>query len=93
MSDKYHNNYIKYGWGNNLYDKRRNAEDIFWFKFGKCTQEPMSWRQECVRAADLIYQSTDKQIVINFSGGIDSEIICMSFLLAEHPFKVHICKF
>jgi len=93
MSDQYYNNYIKYGWGSSLYGKRENSEDTFWYKFGSCTQPPMDWRSECVRAADLIYQSTDKEILIYFSGGIDSEIVCRSFIEAGHPFKVRICKF
>jgi len=93
MSDQYHNNYITYGWGNKLYGKRENDEDIFWYKIGSCTQEAMDWRSECIRAADLMYQSTDKHIVVHFSGGIDSEIICRSFLEAGRPFKVRICNF
>ena len=93
MGDQYYNNYLKYGWGDNIYGNRTNKKEKFWFKFGKCTQPPMDFRSECLRAADLIYQSTDKEIVVHFSGGIDSEIICISFLLLRHPFKVHICRF
>ncbi len=93
MSDQYYNSYITYGWDDNIFGKRIYDDEIFWYKFGRCTQQPMDWRSECLRAADLIYQSTDKQILIHFSGGIDSEIVCKSFLENGHPFKVRICRF
>lgn len=93
MSDQYHNNYITYGWGDNTYGKRLTADETFWYKFGPCTQTPMDFRAECIRAADLIYQSTEKEVVIHFSGGIDSEIICRSFIEAGHPFTACICRF
>lgn len=88
-----HNNYIKYGWGNQLYGVRQNDSDKFWFKFGACTQEPMSFRDECIRAAKLLYEGTEKKILVHFSGGIDSEIICRSFLLLNIPFEVCIWKY
>ena len=85
-------NCLQYGWGDKLYGKRETA-DKMWVKFKKCTQKPMSWREECIRAADMIYQSTDKNILVHFSGGIDSEIICRSFLENGHPFKAMIFRF
>jgi hypothetical protein len=91
---QYLNNYVEYGWGDNLYGWREKTEDKFWFKYKKpCTQRPMSWRDECIRAADLLYQSTDKKILVHLSGGIDSEIICRSFLENGHPFEVSIGRF
>ena len=85
-------NYIKYGWGNKLYGKRENL-DKMWVKFDPCTLKPMSWREECIRAVDMMYQSTDKQMLVHFSGGIDSEIICRALLENNHPFKVSIGRF
>jgi len=93
MSDNYHNDYIKYKWGTNSYKERTNKNEIFSCRFEPCTEISQSWRLECIRAADLIYQSTDKNITIHFSGGIDSEIICRSFIELGHPFKVCICRF
>lgn len=78
-----HDNYIKYGW-----DKGK-----FYVKYGRCKREPMSFRNECINAADLIYDSTEKKILIHFSGGIDSEVVCRSFLEAKHPFEVCIWKY
>lgn len=88
-----HNNYIKYGWGDKLYGKRENNEDKFWFKFGKCEREPKDFRSECIIAAKLIYESTNKKIIIHFSGGLDGEIICRSFLYSNLPFEVCIWKY
>lgn len=88
-----HNNYIKYGWGNQLYGRRQKDEDKFWFQFGKCEKEPQDFRTECIRAAKLIYESTEKKLVVHFSGGIDGEIVCRSFLENKIPFEVCIWKY
>lgn len=88
-----HNNYIEYGWGEQLYGYRRNTKDKFWFKFNKCTQHPLDFRSECIRAVKLIYESTEKKILIHFSGGIDSEIICRAFIEANLPFEVCIWRY
>ena len=88
-----HNNYIKYGWGNQLYGTRQSDDDKFWMKFGSCTQEPLDFKSECIRAARLLYEGTEKKILVHFSGGIDSEIICRSFLEAKVPFEVCIWKY
>lgn len=93
MSDHYHNDYIKWGWDYGLYGKRKTSDEKMWYEFGQCTQKPMNFRLECVRAADLIYKSTDKKLLVHFSGGIDSEIICRSLMICNHPFEVSICRF
>jgi len=91
MAHKTHNDHFKYSWGEN--QKRKSSEDKFWFQLGPCSREPMDFRSECIRAADLIYHSTEKEIVVQFSGGIDSELICLSFMEAGHPFHARIYRF
>lgn len=86
-----YNNHLKYNWSGKK--KRTSKDDIFNCDVGVCTQTPMDFRAECMRAADLMYQSTDKELVVHFSGGIDSEIICKSLIYCNHPFKVSIGKF
>jgi hypothetical protein len=81
-------NYIEYGWGSEKYGKRTRDEDKFWIKYGRCEREPKDFRSECINAAKLIYKSTEKKIVVHYSGGIDSEIVCRSFLEAKVPFEV-----
>lgn len=50
-------------------------------KTGKCSNMPMSFKEEAIRAANLIkQQAADKDIWISFSGGIDSEFIINVFL-------------
>jgi len=78
-----HNNYIKHGW-----DKGK-----FWIKYGRCEREPLSFRDECIIAADKIYNSTEKKILIHYSGGIDSEVVCRSFLEAKRSFEVCIWRY
>lgn len=60
--------------------------------YGKCDQNVMTWRNECIRAAKLIRESNKEDIKVHFSGGIDSEIVARSFLLANIPFSVVICR-
>jgi hypothetical protein len=88
-----HKNFIKYGWGNQTYGHRTSSDAKFWIKYGRCNTEPSDFRNECIRAARLIYESTNKKILIHLSGGIDSEIICRAFLEAKLPFEVCIWKF
>lgn len=83
-----HNNYIQYGWGNQLYGVRTNSSDKLWMKYGSCKREPEDYRQECINAAKNIYESTEKKILIHLSGGIDSEVVCRSFLEAGINFEV-----
>lgn len=89
----FHDNYLTWGWGSHIYGKRHSDDEKFWVEHGPCTQPPMDWRSECIRATDLIYQSTDKKIVVYYSGGIDSEIVCKSFIENGHPFEVLIAKY
>jgi hypothetical protein len=88
-----HNNYIKYGWGNQLYGKRESSEDKFWFEFGRCEREPLDFREECLIAAKLMYEATEKTLVIHLSGGIDGEIICLALLKQNLPFEVCVWKY
>jgi len=93
VADHYYNDFITWGWGDPISDKRRSKNEKMIYKFSQCTKQPMNWRKECVRAADLMYQSTDKKLLVHFSGGIDSEIICRSLMICNHPFEVSICRF
>lgn len=47
-----------------------------------------NWFNECVNTAHYIRNSTDKDIIIANSGGIDSEAVCWAFLAAGIKFKV-----
>ena len=68
--------------------------DHEWYcEFGKCETQPLGFREECHRTAQLIYESTDLVPNILFSGGIDSEVVLRSFRDIGLPFKVSILQF
>lgn len=83
-----HENYVEYGWGSKKYGKRTNDEDRFWIKYNRCEREPLDFKSECLNAARLIYESTEKKIYVHYSGGIDSEVVCLSFIKENIPFEV-----
>jgi len=59
----------------------------FEVKFKKCSQAPLSWKEEIYKAAVKIAQSTTKTIYLCMSGGIDSEVMCQAFWDQKIPFK------
>jgi hypothetical protein len=56
------------------------------------TRIPADWYQECLNTAKYISSLADKPIAIAFSGGIDSEVVCRSFLSSNIPFTPIIFK-
>lgn len=58
-----------------------------------CTQKSTTYYEECIRAAKLIAEESSKQIVLMFSGGIDSEFMLNIFKDAQVDFKVAIISY
>ena len=56
--------------------------------FNKTLRPHQSWPQEILNAVDTIKASTDKDLVVCYSGGIDSELICWALLKKNIDFKV-----
>lgn len=81
--------YVEHGW----FIDRKSKDDTFIIEHGKCSYEPGSWKDECLIAAQKIYESTDLPINIMFSGGIDSEIVVQSFMQINIPFNISILQF
>lgn len=82
-----HNNHLKFGWGDGLYNFD-NKDQQFWLKFEPAQYMPTSFKDECIRAARLIGESTQKKILLGLSGGVDSEVAARSFLDAGVDFEV-----
>lgn len=61
--------------------------------FQSCDHPPASWFQECVNTAQYISENTQDPLMIAYSGGIDSEIVCRYFLEINVPFKVFTLKY
>ncbi len=80
-------NHFKFGYNNSWFNKRSSPNDIWNVKYGPCEKKNVEkFDQECVRAAHIIYSSTDRIPWLLLSGGIDSEIMALSFIKANVPF-------
>lgn len=86
-----HNNHFQFGWGTGTFNFT-NKIGNYWVKFGRAQYIPTSFRSECVRAAKLIFENSQKPLLVCFSGGIDSEVIVRSLLEAKVYFEVVIMK-
>ena len=87
MTQFTHKNYLKFGWGDGLYNFN-NKDQQFWVGFDRAEYIPTSFKDECLRAARLIEEVADKPILLLLSGGIDSEVTARCFLEAGVPFEV-----
>ena len=61
--------------------------------YSPCTQKSLLWTEEIKRSALLVSQSTDRDIWVCMSGGIDSEIVAHTFKELNIPFQAFIVKF
>jgi len=61
--------------------------------YSPCSQTSGTWPDEIKNAAITISQSTNRDIWICMSGGVDSEIVAQTFKNLKIPFKVLIAKF
>jgi hypothetical protein len=52
----------------------------FEIKFQKVARPHGNWKEECLKTAQHIKNSTDKPIIVALSGGIDGEIVCRSLM-------------
>ncbi|MBX3032764.1 MAG: hypothetical protein KF865_02490 [Bdellovibrionaceae bacterium] len=65
----------------------------FVVRMGRCARRPGTAMEEAVRAARLIAASTQEEIWLCMSGGIDSEAMAEAFLEAGEKFSVAILRF
>lgn len=86
-----HDNHFEFGWGKGRFNFA-NKKQKYWVKFGRAKYFPKSFKDECIRAANLINVNANKPILIFFSGGIDSEIVVRSFLAINVSIEVAIMK-
>ena len=94
MFDYTQNNHYKFGYENhhNWFTLKESSTDKWKVEYGKSKYLASNWRDECIKTAELIYNSTDLLINILFSGGIDSEVVVQSFMELGVPFKATILK-
>ena len=60
------------------------------YHFSPCSRQPGTFREECVRTAQLIYQQAqnmNREVYLLVSGGLDSVAMVKGFIEAGVPFK------
>ena len=72
---------------NICFDYNQETQDCS-VSFRSKSRQPMTWQDEIFNTANYIRNSTDKEIIIASSGGIDSEIACLAFLKQNIQFTV-----
>lgn len=87
------NNHFKFGYDRSWFVPRSSASEKWTVEYGRCKRNPNNFKLECLETARQIFQDADNQIVILFSGGVDSEVVVQSFLMAGIPFKVAVLRF
>ena len=86
-----HNNHYRWGWNGEWFNKPQ-AEGYFNVSIGACNRQHMSFREECIHAATLLGKSFTKPILVGLSGGMDSQVVCLSLMKAGIPFQPVILK-
>lgn len=90
------NNHMVVGYNDIPWSFRTDLYDQFFVKFGKVEKNPGSFREVCVQSAIEISETSsklNKKPLILYSGGIDSEVIIIAFLLSGKPFDVAHVKY
>lgn len=67
--------------------------DNFKIWYSPCTRAAQTWVQEIENSAKMIAKTTDKDIYICMSGGVDSEIVAETFKKLGIPFTALITRF
>lgn len=81
------NNHYRWGFGREWFNIPSDPRDAFRVSLGSCTRPPMSFREECVKAATSLAQNINKPLLIGLSGGFDSQVVCLAFMAAGVAFK------
>lgn len=86
-------NHFRFGYNATWYNSRTLPDDQWQVAYGRSRRPVMDWRSECIAAARAIRSSTDLDLWVLYSGGIDSEVVVQSFMFADIPIKVAITSF
>lgn len=89
------NNHLKWGYNGIPWITRNSAYDKFFIEYGTIKKQ-QNFRQACIDTAteiSILARTQNKIPLIFFSGGIDSEAIIYSFLLADQKFRLAHIKY
>ena len=83
-----HNDSFVWGYNDVPFTFRESEQDKFFVEYGKLTRQPLSWKEECIETARLIYETANEIPFVLFSGGLDSQVVAEAFRLSGVPFNV-----
>lgn len=80
--------HYRWGWGTDDTEwfNEPDYEQPFKMTIGRCTRPPKSFREECILATEHLCTQYDKPIYVGLSGGLDSQIVCLTLLELKMPF-------
>ena len=88
------NNHFHWSYNNQHFANRTLDSDVFKMHWDKVSRKPMDFRSECLDVVAKIKDQYPNQLFsVFFSGGLDSEVLAQSFLLAKVPFVADILRF
>lgn len=88
------NNHFHWTYNGVPFVNRKLDSDVFKMQWDKISRRPMDFKSECIDVATKIRDCfPGEKYSILFSGGVDSEVLAHSFLLAKIPFVVDILRF
>lgn len=92
------NNHVKWGYRIDNQDHTYTSEvppsdATCWIEFGNPSRPHSGLHQEAVRAAREIADSSSLPIMLALSGGLDSQVMTLSFIEARIPFETLIIRY
>ncbi len=81
MEGSLNTEYLQYGTNNNPFRLRKSASDRWFTNHLACSRIPNSFFKECLNAAKTISLKSSSTTLL-ISGGLDSEVMARSFILA-----------
>ncbi len=87
------NNHFKFGYDKKWFDFRSNSDQKWSVEYGQCSKPIESFYTECLNTARIIQEQAGQNMTVLFSGGVDSEVVLQSFVLAGVPVTATILRF
>lgn len=88
-----HNNWIHYGWGDDL-KKIRNSQEHLVYHFDDVPRNETKNSIEAVKyTVDIIAKTYPGPYILMCSGGVDSQAMLYSWYISSHPFHVIFVKY
>lgn len=85
MNTGTHNDFYKWGWDDGWFNAPPSIDSTFKVTF-RSPQNTRTLREELVTACHLVADRFSKPLMVCFSGGLDSQIVCLALLEAGIPF-------